>query len=267
MNGLTSLAGKRVVVTRARSQASELCRLIEERGGTAYEFPVIRLAWPEDLAPLDEAIGRLGEYDWLIFTSTNGVKLFFERMMHNKVDLDVLAGAKFAAVGPKTAQALEKWGLPVRVTAEEFVGEGLVEALQGHVLPGQRILLPRADLARKAVPDGLRGLGCLVTDLVAYRNVIVTENVEELVALLEAGQIDIVTFTSSSTVKNFMSALQGYSIDSLLQGVALAAIGPVTANTAVGLGLTVDVMPTTYTIPDLVDAIVQYLDTQQEGPR
>ena len=267
MNEPGALAGKRVVVTRARSQASELCRLIEERGGTAYEFPVIRIAWPEDLAPLDEAIGRLGAFDWLAFTSANGVKLFFERMKHNKVDPGVLAGAKFAAVGPKTAAAMEKQGLSVDVVAEEFVGEGLAEALQGHVRPGQRVLLPRADLARKAVPELLREQGCEVTDLVAYRNVIVTENVEELVSLLQAGEIDIVTFTSSSTVNNFVSALQGYPLATLLHGVVLAAIGPVTANTAAELGLAVDVMPPTYTIPDLVDAIVQYLETQQEGPR
>ena len=187
MKGPSPLAGKRVVVTRARSQASELCKMIEAQGGVAYEFPVIRIAWPEDLAPLDEAIGRLGEFDWLIFTSINGVKLFFERMKHNKVVLDVLDRAKFAAVGPKTALALEKHGLLVDVIAEEFVGEGLADALRDKVLPGQRVLLPRGDLARKALPDALRKLGCLVTDVVAYRNEIVTDHADDLVRLLEAG--------------------------------------------------------------------------------
>ncbi|MGB8953966.1 MAG: uroporphyrinogen-III synthase [Tumebacillaceae bacterium] len=265
MQGPSPLAGKRVVVTRARSQASELCKLIEARGGVAYEFPVIHIAWPEDLAPLDEAIGRLGEFDWLIFTSTNGAKLFFDRMKHNKVDLDVLGRAKFAVVGPKTAQALEKQGFHADVIAHEFVGEGVADALRDRVRPGQRVLLPRGDLARKALPEALRELGCLVTDVVAYRNEIVTEHADDLVRLLKAGEIDVVTFTSSSTVKNFVSALSGHPLKSLLHGVALAAIGPVTADTVAEFGLTVDVMPPTYTIPDLVDAIVQFLDTQQEG--
>ena len=127
------------------------------------------------------------------------------------------------------------------------------------------MLLPRGDLARKALPEALRELGCLVTDVVAYRNEIVTDHADDLVRLLEAGEIDVITFTSSSTVKNFVSALSGHSLQALLHGVTLAAIGPVTANTAAELGLNVDVMPPTYTIPDLVDAIVQFLDTQQEG--
>lgn len=252
------LAGKRIVVTRARSQASEQSKLIKQFGGEPYEFPVISIAWPEDLGPLDTALSRLAAFDWILFTSVNGVEMFFERLAQHNLEWQTLGQLpQVAAVGPKTAQALSNRGVQVAVVAEEFVGEGLLQTLGDRIQPGQRFLLPRADIARKQLPDTLREMGCEVTEVVAYRTLPLTENVGELVALLQAGAIHAVTFTSSSTVTNFVQALQGHDVQLLLDGVFLAAIGPITAKTAEELGLSIDVMPDTYTIPDLVDALVQ----------
>ncbi|HEU4965081.1 MAG TPA: uroporphyrinogen-III C-methyltransferase [Bacilli bacterium] len=251
------LFGQRIVVTRSRSQASDLSARIEELGGEPYEFPVIETQWPEDLASLDDALAQLSSYDWVMFTSVNGVEKFFERMFVKRFDVRSLAAVKFAVVGDKTAEQLTQRGIFPDVVAEEFVAEGLLQTLQdqGELQAGQRVLLPRANIARKALPDALRAFGCEVTDAEAYRTVAVNDGAEQLVALLEAKQIHAVTFTSSSTVKNFVQALAGQDLTALLTGVKVAAIGPVTKRTAQELGLKVDVMPDTYTIPELVDAL------------
>jgi uroporphyrinogen-III synthase len=251
------LAGKRIVVTRSRSQASELCRLLEELGGRPYEFPVINIDWPDDLGPLDAALARLDTFDWVLFTSPNGVEMFWERLLQTQTDPQMITHTQVAAVGPKTAAALEKRGVAVAAVAEEFVGEGLLKTLEDRIGPGDQILLPRANIARKQLPDTLRQIGCVVTEVDAYQTLAVTDNVDELVALFQAGQIDVVTFTSSSTVKYFLKALAGHDVNALLQGVLLAAIGPITAQTAADNGLQIDVMPATYTITDLVEALLK----------
>ncbi|MGZ4123761.1 MAG: uroporphyrinogen-III synthase [Tumebacillaceae bacterium] len=251
------LAGTRIVVTRSRSQASELCRLLEAYGGEPYEFPVINIEWPEDLRPLDATLARLAEFDWVLFTSPNGVEMFWERLLQTEIDPQSLAQTQVAAVGPKTAAALEKRGVTVAAVAEEFVGEGLLQTIGDRIKPGDQILLPRANIARKQLPDALRARGCDVTEVDAYRTLAVTEHADELVAQFREQKIDVVTFTSSSTVKNFVKALEGHDVKALLQGVLLAAIGPITAQTAEDNCLHIDVMPSTYTIPDLVDAVVR----------
>lgn len=255
------LFGRRIVVTRSRSQASELSARIEALGGEPYEFPVIETVRPDDLGPLDRELQRLAEYDWIMFTSVNGVEMFFERMRELRTDVRSLARTKLAAVGDKTAEALSQRGLLADVVAEEFVAEGLLQTLQEHgeLTAGQKVLLPRANIARKALPRALAEFGCEVVEVETYETRAVAEGAEEMAALLAAKQIHAVTFTSSSTVKNFVQALAGRTTDlsALLSGVTMAAIGPVTRRTAEELGLTVDVMPDTYTIPKLVDALVE----------
>ncbi|ARU63322.1 hypothetical protein CBW65_21780 [Tumebacillus avium] len=253
--------GKRIVVTRSRSQASELSRMIEELGGIPFEFPVIRTDWPEDLGPLDLALSRLGEFDWIILTSVTGVEMFFERMKQTNGVLPAASSVRWAAVGSKTAAALERHGVQVAVTAEEFVAEGLLRSLGDQVAPGQHVLFPRANIARKMMPDAMRAKGCEVTEVDAYQTLAVTENVEELVRALQANEIHAVTFTSSSTVTNFLSALPVYDPRSLLSGAVLAAIGPVTKETAEDQGLNIDVMADTYTIPGLVEALARFFTT------
>jgi len=250
------LAGTRIVVTRARAQASELVRLIEAHGGTAVEFPVIGVTWPEDLGPLDAALHMLESFDWIAFTSVNGVEMFYQRLAHHNKEMTLPAGLRVAAVGPKTAQALQERGVQVALLAKEFVGEGLADALAEQVTPGTRILLPRANLARKQLPERLQELGCAVVDVVAYQNVLTADHADELVAMLQAGAIDVITFTSGSTVTNFYQALAGHDVTALLQGVLVVAIGPVTAAEAERHGLHVDVMPAQYTIADMVEALL-----------
>jgi uroporphyrinogen-III synthase len=257
------LQGKRIVITRARSQASELSQEIEAYGGETFVFPVIRTDWPDDFGPLDRALSELAEYDWIIFTSATGVEMFFERMKQTKRELMTGSKTKFAAVGSKTAAALEKRGVTVAVVAEEFVAEGLLRALGDQVAAGQKVLFPRANIARKVLPDALRAKGCLVTEVDAYQTLPVTDEIDALLAHLKAKTVHAVTFTSSSTVNNFLDALKGHDVKSLLEGVALAAIGPVTKETAEQRGLRVDVMADTYTIQGLVEALVQYFRTNR----
>lgn len=257
--GALPLQGVRVVVTRSRAQASELCRQIEELGGSTFEFPVIRIEWPEDLTPLDAALHSLESFDWVAFTSPNGVEMFRERMRVQGVSTAALQSVKIAAVGPKTAALLEQQGLTVHTLAGEFVGEGLADTLATQVEALQRILLPRAQIARKQLPIALRNLGLDVTEVDVYRTLPVTEDASALVKHLEAQEIHAVTFTSSSTVTNFLDALQNYPIHDLLAGVTLAAIGPITAETVEKNGFAVDVMPAEYTIPGLVEALVQHI--------
>lgn len=254
------LFGRRIVVTRSRSQASEMSRLIEELGGEPYEYPVIETAWPDDLTPFDAALANLQEYDWLIFTSVNAVEMFFQRMRHNRVDIRTLASVRIAAVGQKTAQAVERYGLLVEVVGEEFIAEGLLDVLGDRIAPGQKVLFPRADIARRVLPDTLRQAGCDVTEFDAYRTVAVADETQELVTMLRSKQIDVITFTSGSTVKNLCAALEGHDAADLLQGVVLAAIGPQTAKALQERGLPVDVMPDTYTIPALLAALTAHLN-------
>jgi uroporphyrinogen III methyltransferase / synthase len=252
------LFGQRIVVTRARSQASELSRLVEDLGGEPYEFPVIRTVAPDDFAPLDDALQRGTEWDWILFTSVNGVEMFWERMRHNRVDVRSFATAKIAAVGAKTASALAERNLQVEVTAPEYVAESLLEALGDLVHAGEKILLPRANIARKFLPDALRERGCAVVEVDAYKTEPVTENAAELAARLADGEIHAITFTSASTVNNFVAAMAGHDLHTLLQGVTTAMIGPVTAQAAEERDLPVSVIADTYTIQGLTEALISH---------
>lgn len=248
--------GKRILVTRARSQASELSEQIAELGGEPIEFPLVKMVPPHDSKPLDDALRQLGSFDWVMFTSANGVAFFFKRLRELGVDIRSMR-AKIAAVGPKTAAVLEEKGLTVEVLPGEFRAEGLLDTLQGQLKPGERVLLPRADIARETLPKALRELGLDVTEADTYDTLIDAENIAETLELLTEGAIHIITFTSSSTVKNFVQAMQGHDLSQLLSRVKIACIGPLTADTARNLGLSVDWVATDYTIQGLLDVIKQ----------
>ncbi|MVP00504.1 uroporphyrinogen-III C-methyltransferase [Paenibacillus lutrae] len=256
------LFGKRVLVTRARSQASELVELIEELGGEPLEFPVIQIQPPSSAEArrlLDVAIGRLEEFDWVVFTSVNGVEFFFRRMRELRQDFRVLAGASIAAVGPKTAEALEAHGIYTQTPVPgQFDGDELLKELGQVVRPGQRALLATGDLARKALPEGLRSLGLEVTEIDVYENVLSTEGGEEVLNLLQEGKIHITTFTSSSTVTNLMEALSRLGAEdpcALLQGTETACIGPKTADTLARYEIAAAYMPPEATVTSLVETI------------
>ncbi len=250
------LFGKRILVTRARSQASGLSEQIAELGGEAYEFPLIRMQPPRESQPLDDALKNLETFDWVMFTSVNGVQYFFKRLRELGIDIRTMT-AKIAAVGPKTAEALEEKGLVVSVLPGEFRAEGLLTSLQGQLKAGEKVLLPRADIARETLPRELRNLGLEVTEVDTYDTVIDASNAEETIELLKEKAIHLITFTSSSTVKNFVQVMAGQDLKELLAGVKIACIGPITADTARQLGLTVDLVAKDWTIQGLVDCITQ----------
>lgn len=254
------LFGKRILVTRSRSQASELVRGIEELGGEPYEFPVIDIVMPEgrDLAGTDEALAQLERYDWVFFTSVNGVEYFFSHLERLGKDVRGLHKARIAAVGPATQAALRQRGIAAEGLPGKFQAEGLMEAY-GHALqPGQQVLLPRGDLARAWLPAALREQGLNVTEAVMYRTVPAGEADDELLKMLEKGRIHAVTFTSSSTVTNLLAALAGMGVAdpaAALQGAEIACIGPVTAKTAEEAGLNVSILAEEATIDSLLQAL------------
>ena len=251
------LFGRRIVVTRARAQAGELSSELEGLGAEVREFPTIEVSPPEDFGPLDEAILSLDSFDWLVFTSVNGVEAFVERLRHHGLDLRAVPrGAKVAAIGPATAEALEEVGLRVDVVPREFRAEALIEAIQDESLAGKRVLIPRARVAREILPEKLREAGAEVVVPPAYETVPSAEGKEQLARELESGGIDCVTFTASSTVDNFVSAFGPGESTRLLAGARIVCIGPITADTASGYGLRVDAVAAEYTIPGLVEAVV-----------
>ena len=252
------LFGRRVVVTRARAQAGELSAMLERLGAEVHEFPTIEIRPPEDYGPLDAAIRELDSFTWIVFTSVNGVEAFVERLRHHGLDLRAVPRhAKVAAIGPATAQKLDEAGLRVDVIPEEFRAEALIRALD--VLAGERVLIPRAKVAREILPDKLREAGAEVVVPPAYESIPTSEGREELVRRLESGEIDCVTFTASSTVENFVGAFGAEEAARLLAGTRVASIGPITADTARKHGLRVDVEAEKYTIPGLVEAVIDLL--------
>ena len=251
------LFGKRVLVTRSREQASVLSEKLENLGAEAWEYPTIKIKEPDDLTALDKAVANAGMNNWIIFTSVNGVKAFFQRLRAQKLDIRSLKEAKICAIGPKTAEALEERGLLVDVMPEVFRAEAVLEALQGRIQSGDKILLPRADLARQVLVDSLKRLGAQVDEVVAYQTVLAdATDTQLLLEKLRAGEIHVLTFTSSSTVTNFLQLLGEHR--QLLQGITVACIGPITAETAKKNGLSVDICAEQYTIDGLVEAIRTY---------
>lgn len=258
------LFGKRILVTRARSQASELVSRIEELGGEPYEFPVIETVMPrseEMLSGVREAMEKLARYDWVFFTSVNGVEFFFHHLNEAGKDIRSLAGARIAAVGPATGKALRERGIAAETLTEQYQAEGLIEAFGQELKPGQHVLLPRGDLARSWLPEKLTEMGLDVTDIQTYETVLAAEDDEELMKLLEEGGIHAVTFTSSSTVTNLLTALERMGQASpveLLRGATVACIGPLTAETARKAGLETSIMAEEATIDSLVEALCQW---------
>lgn len=258
------LFGRRVVVTRSRAQSSDLVEALGGAGAVPVEFPTIRVVEPADgYAELDSAIGKIvsappGQpaYDWLVFTSINGVEHFFERLQ-KAGDVRDLRGLKLGAIGPATAAALERRGLKLDFVPAEYRAEAVIEGLLERGVKGSRVLIPRAKEAREVLPEKLAAAGAQVQLATAYETVLDDTGASDMKHMLLEGKIDIITFTSSSTVKNFAALLDGFDFSSLPAGVTVACIGPVTADTARELGIRVDMVAENYTIPGLVDALVK----------
>lgn len=252
------LTGKRVMVTRERSQVRDLVEKIEALGGEAYAFPLLKMVPPRDNSKLDQAILRLGTFDWILFTSVNGVRFFMERLRQLGIGTETMTG-QLAAVGPKTASALADCGLEVAHIPSDYVAEGLLTSLHDRLLPGQQVLLPRADIARKALPRELALLGLTVTEVDVYQTVIDAEQAPEAARQLHQGNIDVILFTSSSTVSHFVKAMAPFETEGWLDQVRIACIGPITADTARQNGLAVQVVASEYTVEGLLDALTEKL--------
>ena len=262
------LFGRRIVVTRSREQAGELIEMLEERGAVAIAAPTIQVAAPEDSSEVDRACAEASTYDWIVFTSANGVEQFMNRLLAAG-DVRDLKGVRICTIGPSTAARLLRYGIRSDLTPAESRGEALAAALRGAgSLEGTRVLLPRADIAREALVDDLREAGAEVTDVVAYRTLPAPAEhhaVPDVYRMRLDRQIDAITFTSASTVRNFVQMIGREQAADLLRTTAVVSIGPVTAEAAQQLGIATTVMPERYTVPDLVDALVEHFATHP-GP-
>lgn len=258
------LLGKKIVVTRARAQASDLVKRLSDLGAECLEFPTIEIVPPENWEPLDTAIDNLKSYEWIIFTSVNGVIFFFRRLFEKGKDVRCLHHIRTAAIGPATAQKLSDFGFNSDIVPESYRAESIVEAFKTETIKGHAVLLPRAEQARPILPVELRQLGASVDEVVAYRTVQASLNREKLIRqLLKSNRIDWITFTSSSTARNFKDLMQGSGSDDLIQLIGntrIASIGPITTETAEKLGFNVHVTAAEYTIPGLCDAITSMYD-------
>ncbi|MDH4226753.1 MAG: uroporphyrinogen-III C-methyltransferase [Deltaproteobacteria bacterium] len=253
------LFGRRVLVTRAAEQASDFSNTLEGYGAIPVPFPAIKTVAPKNTRPLDTAIRRLSSYNWAIFTSVNGVKYFFERLYALGLDLRELKGVKICSIGPATAEAIKERGIKIDLVPKEFKAEGVLKALGKKSISGKRFVLPRAEVAREVLPDEIRRLGGTIDVVTVYTTVKPKKETAELKKTLLKAPVDVVTFTSSSTVTNFCSLFKTKAeLKRALGKAKIACIGPITAKTAKDNGLKTDIMPKDYTTAGLASAMAAY---------
>lgn len=249
------LCGKKIIVTRAAEQAGEFSAVLEARGATVLECPTIRLVEPESWQLLDVAIRDLPTYDWLVLTSGNAVRYFFQRLDELGLDARALADCRVCAVGPKTAEEVRLFGIKPDLVPADYKAEGVVAEFTHLDMGATRVLFPRADKARDLIPQELKRLGAHVDSPVAYRNVFPERLPPETLFALEKRSVDCITFTSSSTVQNLAAMLGEEMMLNMLKGVVVASIGPITSKSCRDLGLRVDIEPEMYTLEALTAAI------------
>jgi uroporphyrinogen-III synthase len=254
---MSALLGKRILITRPREQADEFVRKLQASGGEPVSFPTIAIEPLENTGELDRAAADLSSYDWVIFTSVNGVLSFWDRLSAAGKDQRAFQGVQVAAIGPSTAQALIDRGVQPDFVPDEFIAEAIVTGL--GIVSQKRILLPRADIARAALFNELQRLGAFPDEIPAYRTIPAHLTSQELAQLDEG--IDVITFTSSSTVRNFLHILQQYQ-KSIPENAIVACIGPITASTARECGLHVDIVADEYTTDGLAEALVAYFESR-----
>ncbi len=248
-------------MTRSREQGEDLIEMLEARGAEAIAAPMIRIEPPQDIAALADACATAGSFDWIVFTSANAVDSFMSKLLETG-DVRDLKGVRLCAVGPSTASRIQRFGVRVDAVPAEHHAEGVLQALAAAgAIKGKRFLLPRSDIAREVLGDELRRAGGQVTEVVAYRTTtapLERDSDHDIYRMLLDRQIDAVTFTSASTVRNFVQIYGEDQAVDLLSTTAVACIGPVTAEAAQQLGIQTAVLPERYTVPDLVDALVEY---------
>lgn len=260
MENRKPLAGKTIVITRPQHQASEFTHRLTDLGAEVIEFPTIEIVPPDSWAPLDEAIDHLHEYDWIIFTSANGVRSFVRRLQERGKSTHELKGIRFCAIGPRTAGEMKKESIEVHLVPSEYRAEAVAESLSREGLMGKRVLLARAKRAREILPRELKNRGARVDVVAVYQTVQPKGETSQFLRLLGERGIDAIAFTSSSTVSNFMEMFSA-NRGQLLRGldhVAIAVIGPITREKAVELGLPVHISPAEYTTAALTNAMAEY---------
>lgn len=251
------LFGIRIVITRPKGQSKGFSELLSLYGAEVIEFPTIEIVPPENWDKMDRAISRIEDYDWIIFTSVNGVKPFIERLRINKKDIRDLKGIRICAIGPKTAKEIEGYGLSLSLIPDEYRAESIIDTIGREEIRGKKFLIPRAEVAREILPEELRRMGAEVDVVPAYRNIRPKAEIDWIKRLFLEKKVSAITFTSSSTLKNFMEMFDKEA-KNLLEGVVIACIGPITAKTADDLGIRTDVMPKDYTTSALAEALVEY---------
>jgi uroporphyrinogen III methyltransferase / synthase len=262
------LFGKRILVTRPKDQSAELLELLEGMGAETIEAPMIKILPPDDYGPLDEICARAATFDWIIFTSANAVDAFVRRLLASPLDLRELKGVKLCVVGTATAQRLAGYGLKPDLLPSEYRAESVLSAISASDnVARAKVLLPRSDIGREILADELRKHGAEVTEVVAYRTVAAEPEREgdpDVFRLLLERRVDVVTFTSPSAVRSFVNVFGPEPAADLLRHTVVASIGPVTAEAAAQCGIQTAIVPTQYTVPALVDAIVEYVGQEKK---
>ncbi len=255
-----TLTGKRILITRARDQSSEFATRLKRLGAEVTEYPTIQILPPSSWKGLDQAIDQLKFYDWIIFTSANGVKFLFQRLEERGFPLRFPPSLKVCAIGPATAKQLKEKGFRVDYTPKEFIAEAILDGFGKMAVQGKRILLARVKQARDVLPKGLKKRGAEIDVVEAYRTVKPRGGAKRLKQLLTVDKPDVITFTSSSTVNHFVELLKTEDLKKLLKDMTIACIGPITAQTAKRWKMRVQIQPNQYTISALTRAIAEYFN-------
>ena len=258
-----SLGGKRILVTRGGEQAEELSAMIRKRGGVPLAFPTVQLVPPEDPAPLQEAISRLGTFDWILFSSANAARFFFECAAELGIRA-IPAGVRVASVGPGTTREIGRHGAAVHLEAKKQTAEGMVEALAGEGFAGKRFLFPRAQEGRETIPEEIGGRGGTVVVVTAYRNGLPPVD-EKAAGEIGEDPPDVCTFASPSAFRNFFLLLGEDRASSVLSRSRVAVIGEVTARTVRERNVPVDIMPETFTLAGMLEAIEEHFAPLSRG--
>ncbi|MFA5072379.1 MAG: uroporphyrinogen-III synthase [Nitrospirota bacterium] len=255
---IRSLAGKQIIVTRSHKQATEFIDKLVERGASVISLPAIEVIPPSNWDKLDHALNELNHYHWIIFTSVNAVTFFMKRLCKENESIRLPSGVQVCAVGPKTAERLQLYGVQPDLIPTEYNAEGLLAAFGALNISGTKMLIPRAKVAREFLPEELQKRGAQVTVVPVYETIMPEQDVSRIKALLIEKKITAVTFTSGSTVRNFIEMIGQKEYTTLLSGVVIACMGPITAKIAQDYGLKTDIMPADSTIPAFANAIADF---------
>ncbi|MFQ5745298.1 MAG: uroporphyrinogen-III synthase [Acidobacteriota bacterium] len=254
----TALTGRTLIVTRPRERASDLADRLERLGAKVHLAPVISPAPPDDWVPLDLAIARLSQYQWVVFTSPQGVESFVDRLFHQGADVRAVSGARLAAIGCKTAERLQEYGLRADLVPAIYKAEELAAALIGAGVSGHAVLVPRSGIARPVLVETLARAGAFVDEVASYSIAPASALPPSVVKDLQQGKVDMVTFTSSSTVEHFVALTNAAGLAEQVASIDIGCIGPITAETVFRHGLRPQVVAEKYTIEGLVEAIVGF---------